>query len=124
MGSQKVLQGTVASNKMEQTVVVVVERRKKHRLYHKVMTLTTRYKAHDEANACNIGDMVRIEECRPMSKEKRWRVIEVLTKGDVAEIAPETIGREMEETVQVAPKAEQQDTDDSPQGEDEPEAEE
>src|SRR5688572_14559786 len=124
MGSQKVLQGTVASNKMEQTVVVVVERRKKHRLYHKVMTLTTRYKAHDEANACNIGDMVRIEECRPMSKEKRWRVIEVLTKGDVAEIAPATIGREMEETVQVAPKAEQQDTDDSPQGEDEPEAEE
>ena len=124
MGSQKVLQGTVASNKMEQTVVVVVERRKKHRLYHKVMTLTTRYKAHDEANACNIGDMVRIEECRPMSKEKRWRVIEVLTKGDVAEIAPATIGREMEETVQVAPKAEQPETDDSPQAEDDQEAEE
>lgn len=121
MGSQKILQGTVASNKMDKTVVVVVERRKKHRLYHKVMTLTTRYKAHDDANACNIGDLVRIEECRPLSKEKRWRVIEVLTRGDVAEIAPETIGREMEETVQVAPKAEQQE---SEQEEEDQEAEE
>ncbi len=122
MGSQKVLQGTVASNKMEKTVVVVVERRKKHRLYHKVMTLTTRYKAHDETNVCNIGDVVRIEECRPMSKEKRWRVIEVLTRGDVAEIAPETIGRETEETLQVAPKAEQQEAED--QGPEDEEAEE
>jgi len=108
MGQHKVLQGTIASNKMDKTVVVVVERRKKHRLYHKVMTLTTRYKAHDEANSCAIGDLVRIEECRPMSKEKRWRVIEVLTRGDVAEIAPETIGRETEEALQVAPKAEAQ----------------
>ena len=106
MGQVKVLQGTVSSNKMDKTVVVVVERRKKHRLYHKVMTLTTRYKAHDDANSCAIGDLVRIEECRPMSKEKRWRVIEILTKGDVAEIAPESIGREMEQTVQLAPKAE------------------
>lgn len=108
MGQQRILQGTVASNKMDKTVVVVVERRKKHRLYHKVMTLTTRYKAHDDANACNIGDIVRIEECRPMSKDKRWRVVQVLTHGDVAEIAPETIGRETEEAIQVAPKAETQ----------------
>ena len=108
MGQQRILQGTVASNKMDKTVVVVVERRKKHRLYHKVMTLTTRYKAHDDANACNIGDIVRIEECRPMSKDKRWRVVQVLTRGDVAEIAPETIGRETEEAIQVAPKAEAQ----------------
>lgn len=108
MGQQRILQGTVASNKMDKTVVVVVERRKKHRLYHKVMTLTTRYKAHDGSNVCNIGDIVRIEECRPMSKEKRWRVVEVLTRGDVAEIAPEAIGRETEEAVQVAPKSEVQ----------------
>jgi small subunit ribosomal protein S17 len=108
MGQQRILQGTVASNKMDKTVVVVVERRKKHRLYHKVMTLTTRYKAHDDSNACNIGDLVRIEECRPMSKDKRWRVVQVLTRGDVAEIAPESIGRETEETIQVAPKAEAQ----------------
>jgi small subunit ribosomal protein S17 len=113
MGTQKVLQGTVSSNKMEKTVVVVVERRKKHRLYHKVMTLTTRYKAHDETNVCNVGDVVRIEECRPMSREKRWRVIEVLTRGDVADIAPESIGRETEEAIQVAPKADQQTSDDA-----------
>ena len=106
MGQQKILQGTVSSNKMDKTVVVVVERRKKHRLYHKVMTLTTRYKAHDDANSCAIGDLVRIEECRPMSREKRWRVVEILTKGDVAEIAPEAIGREMEQTVQVSAKTE------------------
>jgi small subunit ribosomal protein S17 len=111
MGSQKVLQGTIASNKMDKTVVVVVERRKKHRLYHKVMTVTNRYKAHDAENACAIGDVVRIEECRPMSRDKRWRVIEILQRGDVAEIAPETIGRETEQTVQVAPKAEAQETD-------------
>ena len=108
MGTQRVIQGTVVSDKMDKTVVVTVQRRKKHRLYHKVMTLTRRYKAHDETNACHLGDIVRIEECRPMSRDKRWRVIEILTRGDVAEVAPDTIGREIEETAQVAPKAEVQ----------------
>ena len=108
MGTQRVIQGTVVSDKMDKTIVVTVQRRKKHRLYHKVMTLTQRYKAHDETNACHLGDIVRIEECRPMSREKRWRVIEVLTRGDVAEIAPESIGRDIEETAQVAPKSEAQ----------------
>jgi len=108
MGQQRVIQGTVVSNKMEKTVVVTVERRKKHRLYHKVMSVTQRYKAHDEANTCQLGDLVRIVECRPISKEKRWRVIEVLTRGDVADIAPETIGRDIEKTAQAAPKAEGQ----------------
>jgi small subunit ribosomal protein S17 len=90
---------------MDKTIVVSVERRKKHRLYHKVVSLTQRYKAHDEANSCRLGDLVRIEECRPMSKEKRWRVIEVLTRGDVADVAPATIGRDFETATQVAPKA-------------------
>ena len=108
MGQQRVIQGTVVSNKMNSTVVVTVERRKKHRLYHKVLTLTQRYKAHDEGNACNLGDIVRIEECRPMSKEKRWRVVEILTRGDVAEVAPESIGQDIEKTAQVAPKSEVQ----------------
>ena len=108
MDMQRVIQGTVVSDKMDKTVVVSVERRKKHRLYHKVMTLTNRYKAHDEANACHLGDQVRIEECRPMSRDKRWRVIEILTRGDVADVAPETIGRDIEETAQVAPKSEVQ----------------
>jgi len=108
MGQQRVIQGTVVSDKMDKTVVVTVERRKKHRLYHKVMTLTQRYKAHDAENACRLGDVVRIEEARPMSRDKRWRVIEILSKGDVADVAPETIGRDIEKTAQVAPKAEAQ----------------
>jgi small subunit ribosomal protein S17 len=106
MGTQRVIQGTVVSDKMQKTIVVSVERKKKHRLYHKVVTVTERYKAHDEDNTCKLGDVVRIQECRPLSKDKRWRVVEVLTKGDVAEIAPESIGRDIEVTAQAAPKSE------------------
>ena len=80
MGTQRVIQGTVVSDKMQKTVVVSVERKKKHRLYHKVVTVTERYKAHDDNDSCKLGDLVRIEECRPMSKDKRWRVIEVLER--------------------------------------------
>jgi small subunit ribosomal protein S17 len=105
VGQQRVIQGTVVSDKMDKTVVVEVERRKKHRLYHKVVTFTSRYKAHDETNACRLGDVVRIEESRPISKDKRWRVLDVLTKGDVADVAPETIGRDIEETTQVTASA-------------------
>ena len=108
MGTQRVIQGTVVSDKMQKTIVVSVERKKKHRLYHKVVTVTERYKAHDEDNSCKLGDLVRIEESRPMSKDKRWRVIEILTRGDVADVAPETIGRDIEITTQVAPKSEVQ----------------
>ncbi|MBE0611724.1 MAG: 30S ribosomal protein S17 [Dehalococcoidia bacterium] len=108
MGTQRVIQGTVVSDKMQKTIVVSVERKKKHRLYHKVVTVTERYKAHDEDNTCKLGDVVRIQECRPLSKDKRWRVVEVLTKGDVAEIAPESIGRDIEVTAQAAPKSEVQ----------------
>ena len=106
MGQQRIIQGTVVSDKMDKTIVVTVVRRKKHRLYHKVMSLTSRYKAHDELNACKLGDTVRIEECRPMSKDKRWRVVEILTRGDVADVAPESIGRDIETVAQAAPKAE------------------
>jgi small subunit ribosomal protein S17 len=108
MGQQRVIQGTVVSDKMDKTIVVTVERRKKHRLYHKVVSLTQRFKAHDETNECRLGDIVRIEECRPISKDKRWRVIEVLTRGDVADVAPSSIGRDFEAATQVAPKAEVQ----------------
>ncbi len=108
MGTQRVIQGTVVSDKMQKTVVVSVERKKKHRLYHKVVTVTERYKAHDDNDTCKLGDVVRIEECRPMSRDKRWRVIEVLTRGDVADVAPETIGRDLEKETQVAPKSEVQ----------------
>lgn len=108
MGTQRVIQGTVVSDKMQKTIVVSVTRKKKHRLYHKVVTVTERYKAHDENESCKLGDIVRIQECRPISKDKRWRVIEILTRGDVAEVAPESIGREIEVTAQVAPKSEVQ----------------
>ncbi len=108
MGTQRVIQGTVVSDKMQKTVVVSVERKKKHRLYHKVVTVTERYKAHDNDDACKLGDVVRIEEARPMSKDKRWRVIELLTRGDVADVAPSSIGRDIEIETQVAPKSEVQ----------------
>jgi small subunit ribosomal protein S17 len=108
MGRQRIIQGTVVSDKMDKTIVITVVRKKKHPLYHKVMSVTERYKAHDEDNECKLGDVVRITECRPMSKDKRWRLIEVLTTGDVAEVAPESIGREIEQTAQAAPKSEAQ----------------
>jgi small subunit ribosomal protein S17 len=110
MGQQRIIQGTVVSDKMDKTIVVAVERRKKHRLYHKVMSLTQRFKAHDEENACHLGDVVRISESRPISRDKRWRVIEIISRGDVAEVAPQTIGRDIEETAQVAPKSEVQES--------------
>jgi small subunit ribosomal protein S17 len=106
MGEPRVLQGTVVSDKMDKTIVVAVERRKKHRLYHKIMSLTVKFKAHDEANECSLGDVVRIVESRPLSRDKRWRLSEIVTRGDVAEIQPAAIGRQLEEETQVAPKAE------------------
>ena len=80
MGQQRVIQGTVVSDKMDKTVVVTVERRKKHRLYHKVVSFTVRFKAHDENNECNVGDRVAIAETRPLSKDKRWRVQKILER--------------------------------------------
>jgi small subunit ribosomal protein S17 len=75
---KRVLEGRVVSNRMAKTVVVVVERQRRHRLYGKVMTVRTRFKAHDEENRCQIGDLVRIIEARPLSHEKRWLVTEIL----------------------------------------------
>ncbi len=80
--------GTVLSNRMTKTVVVLVERRMKHGEYGKYMTEKKKYKVHDEAQACKPGDKVRIVETRPMSKEKRWRVAEILVKGEAVEGAP------------------------------------
>jgi small subunit ribosomal protein S17 len=71
--------GTVVSDKMDKTVVVAVENRFPHPIYQKTVSRTARYKAHDEANACRVGDRVRITETRPLSRTKRWQVAEVLT---------------------------------------------
>ncbi len=74
--SKKIYSGKVISNKMEKTVVVAVTRLFQHPVYKKTMKRVTKFKAHDEKNTCNIGDMVKIVETRPLSKEKRWVVIE------------------------------------------------
>ena len=87
----KVRTGWVVSDKMDKTVVVAVATLKQHSLYKKAIRRTVKYKAHDENNSCRIGDKVKIVETRPLSKEKRWRVAEILVRGDVAEVQPEEI---------------------------------
>ena len=107
MGSlEKQQLGTVVSTKMDKTVVVRIDRYKRHRLYGKTLRVTQRYKAHDESNQCGLGDVVRIAETRPLSREKRWRVVEVVTKGDVAEIAPREIAANILEETRAAADAE------------------
>jgi small subunit ribosomal protein S17 len=91
-GRRKTMIGIVVSTKMDKTAVVAVERRHPHRLYHKIVTVTKRYKAHDPNNSAVLGDVVRIMETRPLSREKRWRIAQTLTRGNVAEIAPTEIG--------------------------------
>lgn len=77
---RKVKEGIVVSNKMDKTVVVLEETMKLHPLYKKRVKSSKKYKAHDEENQCQIGDKVRIMETRPLSKEKRWRVVEIIEK--------------------------------------------
>jgi small subunit ribosomal protein S17 len=72
--------GTVVSNKMDKTVVVKISRRFPHPLYRRIVTRSTKLVAHDEANACGIGDVVRLMSTRPLSKSKRWRVTEIIEK--------------------------------------------
>ena len=77
---EKVLQGRVVSNKMQKTIVVEIQQRKLHRLYKKYLTRTKKIKAHDEKNECGIGDTVRVVESRPLSRDKRWRLVEIVEK--------------------------------------------
>ncbi|GIP55764.1 MULTISPECIES: 30S ribosomal protein S17 [Paenibacillus] len=78
--SRKVQIGKVVSDKMDKTIVVAVETYKKHDLYHKRIKYTKKFKAHDENNTAKIGDTVKISETRPLSKDKRWRLVEVVEK--------------------------------------------
>ena len=80
---RKVMVGTVKSNKMDKTVVVAVETNVSHGVYGKTVKRTYKLKAHDEENACQIGDKVKVMETRPLSKDKRWRVVEVVEKAIV-----------------------------------------
>ena len=79
-GTRRVKQGRVASNKMDKTIVVVAETRVPHAAYGKIVRKSARFKAHDERNEANIGDVVRIMECRPISREKRWRLVEIVER--------------------------------------------
>ena len=78
--ARKVREGLVVSDKMDKTVVVAVERLKRHPLYGRVQRVTKKFKAHDEANECKPGDRVRIMETRPMSRHKRWRVLQIVER--------------------------------------------
>ena len=77
---RKVMIGTVKSNKMDKTVVVAVERNVRHKIYGKIVKKTYTLKAHDEQNECQVGDKVKVMETRPLSKDKRWRLVEVVEK--------------------------------------------
>lgn len=77
---RRIKQGRVASDKMDKTIIVVTETRVPHPVYKKVVRQSTRFKAHDETNDAKAGDLVRIQECRPMSREKRWRLVEILER--------------------------------------------
>jgi small subunit ribosomal protein S17 len=75
--------GTVISNKMQKTIVVKVENRYPHPVYFKTLVKTKKYLAHDAQEECNIGDQVLVEECRPLSKRKRWKLIQILSKSSL-----------------------------------------
>lgn len=90
-GKRKIRLGRVTSNRMDKTVVVAVETPKRYPLYKKTIKRAVKYKAHDEKNECRLGDTVRIIETRPLSRHKRWRVAEIITKGEIAEVQPKEI---------------------------------
>ncbi len=74
--------GTVVSDKMDKTIVVAIEDSVQHKLYKKIVKRTYKLKAHDELNACGVGDTVLVMECRPLSKDKRWRLVEIIKKAE------------------------------------------
>jgi len=84
--------GYVASNKMDKTVVVMVESHKQHPLYKKTMRRMAKFKAHDENNTCQEGDVVKIVETSPLSKTKHWQVVEIISRKEVTEVQPSEIG--------------------------------
>jgi small subunit ribosomal protein S17 len=95
-GKRKTKVGRVVSDKMDKTIVVSVERLARHPLYKRVVRLTTKFKAHDEANDAKVGDTVLIEESRPLSATKRWRLIEVVQRGGDHGLASDIVSEEAE----------------------------
>ena len=88
---RKTMVGRVVSTKMDKTAVVTVGTLSHHRLYKKTIRRAVKYKVHDEKNECKPGDTVKIIETRPLSKEKRWRVIEIITKSEIVEVQPKEL---------------------------------
>jgi small subunit ribosomal protein S17 len=85
-GKRRTKVGRVVSDKMDKTIVVSVERLRRHPIYKRVVRLSSKFKAHDEENTARVGDTVRIEESRPLSAEKRWTVVEVVARGSHEEL--------------------------------------
>jgi len=110
--------GTVVSNKMDKTIVVAVESLKKHRIYKRTYRRTKRFYAHDEKNTSQVGDLVRIEETRPLSKMKRWRLVEILKTGSgivpveevLAEADPDLTSTTSDEAEEEAGEAEEEES--------------
>jgi len=105
-GKRKNRTGVVVSNKMIKTAVVEVERVFPHPFYQKIVRRSKRLKAHDEKNACNVGDLVEIMETRPLSRDKRWRIVKILGKGKLSAHERPKISKKKEEA-QVDPTADQ-----------------
>ncbi len=89
-GKRRTKTGRVVSDKMDKTVVVSVERLRRHPIYKRVVRLSTKFKAHDQDNTARVGDTVRIEESRPLSRQKRWTVVEVVARGSHEELVDGT----------------------------------
>jgi small subunit ribosomal protein S17 len=85
-GKRRTVTGRVVSDKMDKTIVVSVERLRRHPIYKRVVRLSSKFKAHDQENTARVGDTVRIEESRPLSREKRWTVVEVVARGSHVEL--------------------------------------
>jgi small subunit ribosomal protein S17 len=90
----KIRLGRVVRNRTDKTVVVAVNTPKRYPKYRKTITLAVNYMAHDEKNACQVGDLVRIVETRPLSRRKRWRVAEIVNRGEVAEVQPKELDQQ------------------------------
>jgi small subunit ribosomal protein S17 len=91
-GKRRSKTGRVVSDKMDKTVVVSVERLRRHPIYKRVVRLSSKFKAHDGDNSARVGDTVRIEESRPLSREKRWTVVEIVARGSHEELVDGTDG--------------------------------
>lgn len=102
------LEGVVVSDKMNKTIVVKVESFKRHPLYHKIMKVSKRFKAHDEKNECKIGDVVVIEQTRPLSKEKRWKVVQILKRANINNEIDNVIDEDQEEKESISNVGEQE----------------